>query len=78
MSEGIVVSFEQCSKLIQNCQRRFLDSNDKFAETNSDEDEEDEIEASDSASQISVSTSIVSKKSDLTQQIEFERKRMEN
>ena len=26
MSEGIVVSFEQCSKLIENCQRRFLDS----------------------------------------------------
>ena len=75
MSEGIVVSFEQCSKLIENCQRRFLDSNDKFAETNSDE--EDEIKACDSASQICVSTSIVSKKSDLTQQIEFERKRTE-
>ena len=35
------------------------------------------IKASDSASQISVSTSMVSKKSNLAQQIEFESKRTE-
>ena len=46
-------------------------------ETNSDKKEEDEIKASDSASQISVSTSIVSKKSNLAQQVEFKRKRTE-
>ena len=65
MSEGIVDSFEQCSKLFINCQTCFLEPINKRAETNSDKEEEDEIKASDSASQISVSTSIVSKKSDL-------------
>ena len=64
MSEGIVDSFELCSKLFENCQTRFLEPINKRAETNSDK-EEDEIKASDSASQISVSTSIVSKKSNL-------------
>ena len=43
----------------------------------SDKEEEDETKASDSASQISASTSILSKKSNLAQQIEFERKRTE-
>ena len=77
MFEGIVDSFEQCSKLFENCQTRFLDPINKRAETNFDKEEEDEIKASDSASQIDVSTSIVSKKSDFAQQIEFERKRTE-
>ena len=77
MFEGIVDSFEQCSKLFENCQTRFLEPINKRAETNSDNEEEDEIKASDSVSQIGVSTSIVSKKSDLAQQIEFERKRTE-
>ena len=77
MSEDIVVFFEQCSKLIEKCQRHFLDPPDKFTETNLNEEEEDEIKACDGASQITVSISIVSKKSDLTQLIEFERKRTE-
>ena len=77
MFEGIVDSFEQCSKLFENCQTRFLEPINKRAETNSDNEEEDEIKASDSVSQIGASTSIVSKKSDLAQQIEFERKRTE-
>ena len=50
----MVVSFEQCTKLFENCQRSFHDSTDKRAETNSDEDEEAEIQALDSASQTSV------------------------
>ena len=77
MSEGIVDSFELRSKLLENCQTRFLKPINKRAETNSDNEEGDEIKASDSASQISVSTSIVFKKSILAQQIEFERKRTE-
>ena len=77
MSEGIVDSFELCSQLFENCQTRFLEPINKRAETNSDKEEEDEIKASDSASRISVSTSIVSKKSNLAQQIDFERKRTE-
>ena len=77
MSEGIVDSFELCSKLFENCQTRFLEPINKRAKTNSDNEEEDEFKASDSASQISVSTSIASKKSDLALQIEFERKRTE-
>ena len=77
MFEGIVDSFEQCSKLFENCQTRFLEPINKRAETNFDKEEEDEIKASDSASQIGVSTSIVSKKTDFAQQIEFERKRTE-
>ena len=77
MFEGIVDSFEQCSKLFENCQTRFLQPINKRAETNFDKEEEDEIKASDSVSQIGVSTSIVSKKSDLAQKIEFERKRTE-
>ena len=36
MSEGIVDSFEQCSKLFENCETRFLDPINKRAETNSD------------------------------------------
>ena len=74
MSEGIADFFELCSKLFENCQTRFLERINKRAETNSYKEEEDEIEASDNASQIRVSTSIVSKKSNLAQQIEFERK----
>ena len=77
LSKGIVVPFKQCSKLIKNCQRHFLDFTNKFVETNSDEDKEDEIKASESASQISVNTFIVSTKSDLAQQIEFEYKHTE-
>ena len=77
MFEGIVDSFEQCSKLFENCQTRFLKPINKRAETNFDKEEEDEIKASDSASQTGVRTSIVSKKSDFAQQIEFERKRTE-
>ena len=77
MSEGIVDSFELCSKLFENCQTRFLEPINKLAETNFDKEEEDEIKASASASQISVSTSIVSKNSNLAQQTEFERKRTE-
>ena len=77
MFEGIVDSFEQCSKLFENSQTRFLEPINKRAETNFDKEEEDEIKASDSASQIGVSTSNVSKKSDLAQQIEFEHKRTE-
>ena len=77
MSEGIVDSFEQCSKLFENCRTRFLEPINKRAEINFDKEEEDEIKASDSASLIRVSTSIVSKKSDLAQQIEFKRKRTE-
>ena len=77
MSDGIVDFFKQCLKLFENCQIRFLEPINKRAETNSDKEEEDQIKASGSASQISVSTSIVSKKSDLAQQIEFDRKRAE-
>ena len=77
MFQGIVDSFEQCSKLFENCQTRFLEPINKRAETNFVKEEEDEIKASDSAAQIGVSTSIVSKKADLAQQIEFERKRTE-
>ena len=77
MSESIVYSFEQCSKLFRNCQTRFLEPITKRAETNLDKQEEDEIKPSDSASQICASTSIVSKKSNLAQQIEFEPKRTE-
>ena len=77
MFEGIVDSFQQCSKLFESCQTRFSELINKRAETNFDNKEEDEIKASDSVSQIGVSTSIVSKKSDLAQQIEFERKRTE-
>ena len=77
MFEGIVDSFELCSRLFENCQTRFLEPINKRAETNFDKEEEDEVKASDSVSQIGVSTSIVSKKSDLAQQIEFERKRTE-
>ena len=54
MSTGIVVSFEQCSKLIKKCQSRFLHFTLKLAETNSDEDEKKQIKASDCAFQINV------------------------
>ena len=43
MFEGIVDSFEQCLKLFENCQTRFLEPINKRAETNSDKEEEDEI-----------------------------------
>ena len=77
MSEGIVYFFEQCSNIFRNCQTRFLEPIIKRAETNSDKEDEDEIKASDNASQICASTSIVSKKSNLAKQIEFEPKRTE-
>ena len=65
MFKGVVVSFEQCFKLIKNCCRRFLDCTDKLVETTSDEDEKHEIKDFDSSSQLSGSTSIISKKSNL-------------
>ena len=65
-------------KIIRKLSTRFLEEPiNKRAETNFDKEEENEIKASDSASQIGVSTSTVSKKSDLAQQIEFEHKRTE-
>ena len=64
-------------KIIRKLSNTFLEPINKRAETNFDNEEEDEIKASDSVSQIGVSISIVSKKSDLVQQIEFERKRTE-